>query len=196
MICFSFSFKIQAILITARPYHFPEFWARNCLSSFIIGLTILSSKTWIRIPCWVYFFEILPMTNLSSKNFKPNICCISLSVLGWNLSGYYFVLYKNTLTFSLIMYSKCVRSLTGQAPKLTGKCLVTGCYYKNWLYNCKFSVNQGWPAKYPWKITRWPTKYTQSNSYLQSSWHLTMEFMYYSSWGLLLSIRSIRIALI
>ena len=41
---------------------------------------------------------------------------------------------KNTLTFPLIMYSKCVRLkfiLTGKVPKLTGKCLVTGCYYKH-----------------------------------------------------------------
>ena len=50
---------------------------------------------------------------------------------------------KNTLTFPLIMYSKCVIKfiLTGQAPKLTGKCLVTGCYYKHCTGTIVFAKN-------------------------------------------------------
>ena len=31
--------------------------------------------------------------------------------------------------------------LTGQAPKLAGKCLVTGCYYKHCSYGISYLIN-------------------------------------------------------
>jgi len=49
---------------------------------------------------------------------------------GWNLSEHFYP-FTNALTFLVIMYSKCVWSMTGQIPKLARKCLVTDCYHKH-----------------------------------------------------------------